>query len=80
MLSVSELGAKPIVGYPGYYVTQDGKVYSTRQSRTGAPKLIKVHAKGFVTLFRGHYDRKQVLVRDLVKKVWGLEHDGTDSH
>lgn len=71
MLAISDLDAKPVLGYPGYYITQDGQVYSTRHTRTGAAKPIKTHSKGCVTLYQGDYERKQVSVKKLVQKVWG---------
>lgn len=67
----SKIGAKAVPNYPGYYVTKDAKVYSTRNSSTGQAKLLKTRATGSVTLCRGLYDRKQISVEFLAKKVWG---------
>ncbi|MNJ55720.1 hypothetical protein D3C77_512320 [compost metagenome] len=80
LLTISELNAKPIVGYPGYYITQDGKVYSVRSSRTGEAKLLKVQAKERVTLYRSKHDYKQIAIKTLVNKAWGLEYDGSRSN
>lgn len=65
--------AKRIPNYPDYYITKEGQVYSTRNSRDGKPKPIKTKANGSVTLCRGTQSRKQAIVRYLVKQMWGVD-------
>jgi crossover junction endodeoxyribonuclease RusA len=65
--------AKRIPNYPDYYITKEGQVYSTRNSRDGKPKPIKTRANGSVTLCRGTQSRKQAIVRYLVKQMWGVD-------
>lgn len=71
--------AKRIPNYPDYYITKEGQVYSTRNSRDGKPKPIKTKANGSVTLCRGTQSRKQAIVRYLVKQMWGVDIDASKS-
>jgi len=61
---------KPIRGYGGYSITRDGKVYSTRNSRDGSPKLLK-ESRGFVRMNVSIGQQKQVKVSELIKSTWG---------
>lgn len=63
---------KPIPNYPGFSVSQDGVVYSSRQDRRkGFPKLVKVNPRGKVALTGPGYQK----VRDpmeIAREVWKL--------
>lgn len=43
---------KPITGWPGYFVSEDGQVYSTRDSTARNYKPVKVNKYGKVALHR----------------------------
>jgi len=60
---------KPIRGYGGYSITQDGKVYSTRNSRDGSPKQLR-ESRGSIRMLQNG-QQKQIKVSDLIKSTWG---------
>lgn len=63
---------KPIPNYPGYSVSRDGVVYSSRNSRDGTPKLIKVNSRGKVNLNGSGWQK----VRDpmeVAREVWKIK-------
>lgn len=57
---------KQVVGYPGYFYTDDGQVYSSRKSKNGSLKQMKIRTDGSVILCRGG-QQKQIRVEDLSK-------------
>jgi len=70
---------RAVTGFPGYYVTKDGRVLSTNNSRDGSPKELAARRQKngwcMVVLCRGADVRKHAKVSDLVMAAFGtLEH------
>ncbi|AIQ29346.1 hypothetical protein P40081_15200 [Paenibacillus sp. FSL P4-0081] len=63
---------KPIPNYPGYSVSRDGVVYSSRNSRDGTPKLIKVNSRGKVNL-NGLGWQKVRDPMEVAREVWKIK-------
>lgn len=65
---------RPVMGFPGYTVTPDGRVFSTNNSRNGQPKQLipdNWNENRKVILCRGAKIRKYRRVKDLVLDTWG---------
>lgn len=60
---------KPIPNFPGFSISQDGTVYSSRKSTNGTPKEVKVSSRGKVTLTGPGWQRQRY-PKDIVAEVW----------
>lgn len=65
---------KPIPNYPGYSVSRDGAIYSSRNSRDGTPKEVKVSSRGTVTL-NGYGWQKVRKPMDVAREVWKIKEE-----
>lgn len=63
---------KPIPNYPGYSISRDGVVFSSRNSRDGTPKQIKVNSRGKVNL-NGLGWQKVRDPMEVAREVWKIK-------
>lgn len=63
---------KPIPNYPGFSISRDGVVYSSRNSRDGTPKVVKVNPRGKVIL-NGLGWQKARDPMEVAREVWKLK-------
>jgi hypothetical protein len=64
---------KPIPNFPGFSVSQDGVVYSSRSNtKTGFPKPVTVNPRGKVTLTGPGWQRQRY-PQEVAAEVWKLE-------
>lgn len=61
---------KPIPNWPGYSISADGQVFSSRMSRDGRPKALKTNNQGAVQLRGLGNNTKWRRTADLVKEIW----------
>ncbi|GGF73049.1 hypothetical protein GCM10010912_17810 [Paenibacillus albidus] len=61
---------KPIPNWPGYSISADGQVFSSRKSIDGTPKLLKTNSQGAVQLRGISNNTKWRRTADLVKEIW----------
>lgn len=60
---------KPVINWPGYFVSKDGLVFSSRNNKTGQLAPVKVNSRGKVNLtFNGRW--KHFKPADLAAEAW----------
>lgn len=60
---------KPITGWPGYFCSEDGQVFSIRDSTARHYKPVKVNSYGKVALHRPG-QHKQFKPQELAAEAW----------
>lgn len=63
---------KPIKGYQGYFIDQNGQVFSVRNSRNGSAKPLTIDKKNGRVRLLNNGRQYWVKISDLMEKVWGL--------
>lgn len=61
---------KPVWGWPGYYVSADGQIWSSRNSMDGSLKQLKIREDGRVLLSNSSKS-KYIQTSKLVETAYG---------
>lgn len=65
---MSQPEVRPVLNWPGFHVSQDGQVFSSR-SRSRELSPVKVNRRGVVSLtYNGHW--KQFKPEELAAEAW----------